>query len=222
MWRAGLGVLVAAGIGLGQLRPAQVVILLGPPGSGKSVQAGLLSKTYKVPAISMASLFERESKKRTPLAKALASAIASGELVSDDAANEVMQTRLLRPDAGKGFILDGYPRTPEQAKALDAFLVEHDFPKPTVVILEATDDVLRERLKKRHAADDDAANVERRIREYRDHETFTEGRYGTENTVRVDGSGSVTVVARAIATGIDGLRQKKGLKVRQLEDRPPQ
>ena len=105
-----------------QLRPAHVIIIIGPPGSGKSVQAELLSKSYKVPAISMASLLKREMGRKTKLAKASASSVASGELVSDDAANQIMKARLLRPDAGRGFILDGYPTTDKQARALDEFL----------------------------------------------------------------------------------------------------
>jgi adenylate kinase len=197
-----------------QLRPAQIMVLIGPPGSGKSVQANLLSKNYKVPAISMAALLKQEIGKKTPLAKALASSVASGELVSDEAANQVMKARLLRPDAGRGFILDGYPNSEEQAKALDAFLSEHNLPKPIIVILEAPDNVLRERMKSRRRADDSPDNIERRIREYRNLGAFTEKRYGPENTVRVDGTGSVQTVASIIAREIDNVRAKKGLSVR--------
>lgn len=209
-----------------QLRPAQVFILLGPPGSGKSVQAGILSKEYKIPAISMADLLKQEIRKKNPLSRTLAASIASGELVSDEAANQVMMPRLLQPDAGKGFILDGYPTTDDQAKALDAFLKEQGFPKPVVVILQASDDVLRQRLKKRGRADDKPENVDRRLREYRDHEAFTENHYGTESTARVDGSGSVQTVAQAVATGIDNVHSKRKLLVRPpsegLKQRDPQ
>ena len=197
-----------------QLRPAQIIILIGPPGSGKSVQAELLRKSYKVSAISMAALLKQEMGKKTPLAKALASSLASGELVSDDAANQVMKGRLLRQDAGRGFILDGYPTTEEQARALDEFLSEQKFPKPVVVILEAPDSVLRERMKSRRRADDTPDNIDRRIREYRHLGAFTEKWYGSENTVRVDGTGSVQAVALAIAQQIDNVRSKKGLILR--------
>jgi adenylate kinase len=197
-----------------QFRPAQITILIGPPGSGKSVQARLLSKSHKVPAISMASLLKEEMGKKTPLAKALASSLASGELVSDDAANEVMKARLLRRDTGRGFILDGYPTTEKQARALDDFLAEHSFPKPIVVVLEAPDQVLRKRMKSRGRADDTPENIERRIREYRDLETFTEKWYGSGNTVRVDGTGTVQSVAASIAQQIESAQSKKGLTVR--------
>jgi len=209
-----LSFLLAGALAWPQLRPAQIIILIGPPGSGKSVQADLLSKTYKVPAISMESLVKREMGKKTSLAKALASSVASGELVSDDAANQVMKARLLRPDAGRGFILDGYPVTNDQAVALDAFLTEQSFPTPVVVVLEASDDVLRQRMKKRGRANDSAENVDRRIREYREREAFTQKRYGPDSTARVDGSGSVQTVALAIAQQIENARAKKGLLVR--------
>lgn len=209
-----IGFLATLIVAAAQLRPPQILILVGPPGSGKSVQAKLLSKSYKVPAISMESVLKQEMGTKTPLARALASSVASGELVSDDAANKVMRARLLRPDAGRGFILDGYPATDKQAQALDEFLLEHGFPKPIVVVLEAPDTVLRTRMKSRQRADDTPPNIERRIREYRDLGTFTENWYGSDNTVRVDGTSSVDTVASNIARQIENARSKKGLSVR--------
>lgn len=212
-----IALLLVAFVGSAQLRPARVILLLGPPGSGKTVQAKLLSKTYKIPAISMASLLQQEMGKKTPLGKALASALASGELVSNGAASEVMEARLLRPDAGGGFVLDGYPSTEEQAKALDAFLADHQFGKPIVVVLESPDNVLRERLKSRRRIDDAPGNIERRVREYRDLETLIERRYGSDFTARVDATGNVQRVASEIVEKIDGLRLQKGLVVRPAE-----
>lgn len=210
----GAGLLVTAAA-LAQLRPAQTFLLIGPPGSGKSVQAGLLSKTYKVPAISMESLMQQELGKKNPLARALAVPIASGELVSDDAANELMKTRLLRPDAGRGFILDGYPATNAQADALDGFLEEHGFPKPVVVVLDAPDSLLRERMKSRKRADDQPEIIERRLQEYRQIEKLTVERYGANSTVRVDGSGSVQAVSARIAAQIENARANSGVLIRR-------
>ena len=152
--------------------------------------------------------------KKGPEAKALASSVASGELVGDDAANEVIKTRLLKPDAGRGFILDGYPTTEPQAKALDAFLSEHGFPKPLVVVLQAPDSVLRNRMKARHRVDDTPENIQRRIREYRELEASMQRRYGSANAIRVDGTGTVQQVASAIADQIDNVRSGKGLITR--------
>ena len=194
-----------------QLRPAQVYLLVGPPGSGKTVQAAILSKTYKIPAVSMESLLKQELGKKTPLARALAVSLSSGELVSDEAANQVMKMRLLRPDAGQGFILDGYPTTEEQASALDLFLEENGFPKPVVIVLDAPDDLLRKRMKSRKRADDTREGIERRIQEYRRVERFSLDRYGAGNAVRVDGGGSVQTVAARIAAQIEAARSSRGL-----------
>lgn len=217
-----MGLLTTTIVAAAQLRPAQIIILIGPPGSGKSVQAKLLSDKYRVPAISMSSLLKQELGKRTPLARALASSLASGELVSDDAANDLMKARLLRPDTGRGFILDGYPVSDKQARALDQFLTEHNFRKPVVVVIEAPDSVLRERMRARRRADDTPDNIDRRIREYRELGVFTENWYGSDNTVRVDGTGTVQNVASAIAQQIDLVRSKKGLLVRTPQDDPVQ
>jgi adenylate kinase len=210
--RLAAGFLLTLSAAFAQLRPAQVFVMIGPPGSGKSVQAKVLSKKYRIPAISMESLVKAEIGKKTPRAKALASAVASGELVSDDSANQVMTSRLLRSDAGRGFILDGYPASEKQAQALDAFLTENGFPKPIVIVLEAPDAVLRERMKRRGRADDAPANIERRIREYREQEAFIQRRYGSD--VRVDGSGAVRLVSAAIERQIEAARAKRGLKER--------
>lgn len=212
-WRYTLVLPLLAAAGWAQLQPAQVIILVGPPGAGKSVQAQLLAKRLKIPSISMASLLKDEMGKNTVLAKALASSIASGELVGDEAANGVMKSRLLRKDTGRGFILDGYPMTNEQASALDTFLLDNGFSKPTVVLIEAPDSVVRARMKSRKRVDDTPSNIDRRIREYRQLETVNKERYGSENTVRVDGSQSIQTVASAIAQQI-GKAQKKELKTR--------
>lgn len=194
-----------------QLGRLQVFILIGPPGSGKSLQAKELGRTYKVPVVSMSSLLNEGIRKNTSAGRALASSIASGELLNDEAANELIKTRLLRSDAGRGFILDGYPTTPAQAEALDAFLKERNFPKPVVVVLDVPDDVLRERMTSRGRADDSSENMERRIREYRDAGSFTAKWYGSDHTIHVDGSGTPQAVAQSISRHIDSVRTSRGL-----------
>jgi adenylate kinase len=216
--RFGLVFLAMSAAAAAQMRPADIIILIGPPGSGKSIQAEHLRKTYKVPAISMETVLKEEIGKKTPLGKALASSLASGELVGDEAANQIIQARLLRKDAARGFILDGYPATEEQARALDDFLSEQSFSKPIVVIIEAPDNVIRERMKRRRRADDTPDNIERRIREYRQLGAFTEKWYGSDRTVRVDGTGSIQTVALAISQQIDNARSKKELTVRPPQD----
>src|SRR4051795_7407386 len=108
------GLMMAALPCTAQLQPARTIILIGPPGSGKTVQADYLRKHYKIPAISMSQLLEHEVNRKSATGRSLASSLASGELLSDDSANEVMHARLLQADAGRGFILDGYPVSPGQ------------------------------------------------------------------------------------------------------------
>src|SRR4051812_20467287 len=94
----GLGLAVAALPCRGQLQPPKTIILIGPPGSGKTVQAEYLRKRYKIPAISMQQLLHDEVGRRSPMGEALAPSLASGELLADDSANELLYTRLLRTD----------------------------------------------------------------------------------------------------------------------------
>lgn len=208
-----------------QLQPARIIILIGPPGSGKTVQAKNLQKRYKVPAISMAQVLQ-EARRSSPMGKALASSLDSGELVADGPANELMRTRLQRPDAGRGFILDGYPTSEGQAKALDELLVEHQFPKPTVVILDVPEDVVKERLRERGRSDDSPANIDRRLRDYREVGRMVEQWYGSARMVRVNGTGTPDEVASRMVNGIDSAVSTQELKVRSregegLKKRPP-
>jgi len=221
--KGGFGVAVAGLILAGlpctaQLQPARTIILIGPPGSGKTVQADYLRKRYKIPAISMAQLLEHEVNRKSAIGRSLAGSVASGELLSDDSANEIMHARLLQADAGKGFILDGYPVSPGQAKVLDAWLVENGLPKPAVIIIDVPDDVSRTRLLKRHRADDTPANIDRRLQEYKDIGRVVEGWYGSQRTARVDGTAMVPEVAKRVATAVESIHEQKQLKTRDSEN----
>jgi adenylate kinase len=197
-----------------QLQPPRTIILIGPPGSGKTVQAEYLRKRFKIPAISMAELLQQEIGRRSPSGQLLAKSVSSGELLSDESANELMKARLLRPDAGRGFILDGYPVTEVQAKALDVWLLEHDLPKPTVIILDVPDELLRNRLRRRRRADDTSENIERRLRDYQEVGRVVEQWYGSRQTARVNGEGTVTEVAKRVADAVESVRPVKELKTR--------
>ena len=214
-----LALLLAFGLpASAQLQPARTIILIGPPGSGKTVQAEALRKAYKIPAVSMAQLLHEEINRKSPMGKALAASLESGELLADGPANDLMKARLLRPDAGRGFILDGYPATEGQARAMDQWLAEHQLPQPTVVILSVPEEVSRDRMIGRRRAGDERENIERRVRDYREVGRLVERWYGSERTVRVDGTGSPEDVALRIATGIDAVQSRQGLKVRSSPD----
>ena len=87
--------------------------------------------------------------------------LASGDLINDDAVDDLIKTRILQPDAGRGFILDGYPRTEKQAKFLDDVLKENGLPTPKVILLESPDDIVTKRMLKRHQADDGPDVIQR-------------------------------------------------------------
>lgn len=193
------------------------MILIGPPGSGKTIQAEALRKKYKIPVISMSHLLQQALNRRSLVGDALAASLESGELLSDDAANELVKARLVQSDAGNGFILDGYPATEDQARALDAWLSGHNLPQPTIIILDVPEAVSRDRLIRRRRAGDQPVNIERRLRDYREAGRLVEQWYGKERVVRVDGTGTPADVAQQIAKGIDVLPSSKALKVRSAE-----
>ena len=205
-----------------QLQPARTIILIGPPGSGKTVQAEALRKRFKIPAISLAQLLQQDFDRRSPSGQLLASFLSSGEVLGDGPANELMKARLLRPDAGRGCILDGYPGTEEQAKALDAWLAENKLPKPTVIILDIPEEVSRNRLLRRRRANDTSANIERRLGDYKEIGRVVERWYGAQRTARVDGTGTVAEVAKRVAEAVDNIVEVKEFKTRNPASLVPQ
>jgi adenylate kinase len=102
------------------------VIMLGPPGAGKGTQSGRLAKNYTVPKISTGDSLREEVTRRSPLGILAKATMDAGHLVSDDIMVALVKERLSRPDTERGFVLDGFPRTVPQAKALDALIAERN------------------------------------------------------------------------------------------------
>lgn len=114
------------------------IVLLGPPGAGKGTYAGILSKKYGIPTISAGDLFREAIKNETDLGKKVKSYVSSGDLVPDEIVNEVIKDRLSKDDCKRGFLLDGYPRTVNQAKVMPSFKpisIALNFVVPDEVIL---------------------------------------------------------------------------------------
>jgi adenylate kinase len=211
-----LGLAGALSITWAQLAPPKVIILVGPPGSGKTTQAKFLSKKYGIPEFSLADLLkEKFAGKKDPVSKGLAADIASGEMMPDEAANELMKLHLLRANLKKGFILDGYPATGGQAKELNRLLEDQQLPKPVVVVLEAPDDVIRKRMLARHRVDDKPDIIDRRIREFREQAALLADWSGRTNFVKVDASASIPNVSSQIVAGIEESVAKRGFKQRE-------
>jgi adenylate kinase len=101
---------------------AQALVLFGPPGSGKGTQAKLLMQCLGVPHISTGDMLRERIQAGDSMGQALSGVMRSGALVDDDKVNALVEDRLAQPDASNGFILDGYPRTRQQAEALCAWL----------------------------------------------------------------------------------------------------
>ncbi|MGJ5816101.1 adenylate kinase family protein [Paludibaculum fermentans] len=203
-----------APLGLGQ-----VVILVGPPGSGKSVQARNLSKKYKVPVISVADLALRAMRGQGSARGGKVQLANSGELLSDEAAIELISARAGQADTGKGFILDGYPGSEAQAKFLDSFLTTRSLQAPKVVVLEVPDEIVRVRMLKRKSVDDTPENIDRRLADYHREESFLNSWYTPRNTVRVDGTKPPGQVFLEIEDGLVKVFDRGDFKTREAAPR---
>jgi adenylate kinase len=125
---------------------ATFIVLLGPPGVGKGTQAKILSERTGLAHISSGDLFRENLKNQTELGKLAQTYMTKGELVPDDVTIAMIRERLSRPDCKTGAILDGFPRTPAQADALEAMLQEFNGHVDVVPFITADENVLVERL----------------------------------------------------------------------------
>ncbi len=99
------------------------VVLVGPPGAGKGTQAKNISQKYSIPHISTGDIFREAVSSKSEIGNRLSSYMKSGQLVPDDLVIEIVNERLLKDDCSKGFLLDGFPRTLNQAEVLDKALL---------------------------------------------------------------------------------------------------
>lgn len=118
------------------------LILLGAPGAGKGTQAEIISEKYAIPAISTGAIIREEIASGSELGKRTKEYTERGELVPDSVVIDIIKARLAKPDCKNGFILDGFPRTVPQAKALDEMGVEIT----DVISIEVSDEKIMERM----------------------------------------------------------------------------
>jgi adenylate kinase len=125
---------------------ALVLVLLGGPGAGKGTQAERLAENLGIPQVSTGDLFRENLKKETELGVLAKGYMERGELVPDEVTVGMVRERLARPDAAKGVILDGFPRTIAQAEALGELLTDLDSKLAAVPYIKVPEDVLLARL----------------------------------------------------------------------------
>ena len=127
------------------------LVLVGPPGAGKGTQAEFISAHLGVPKISTGDIFRANVSQGTPLGQQARAFMDAGDLVPDEITVGMVQDRLAEDDAGKGFLLDGFPRTVPQAATLDDLLLQAGTPLDVVLELVVDDDEVVRRLTSRRA-----------------------------------------------------------------------
>ena len=145
-------------------------IIFGPPGSGKGTQASQIEKEFHLVHLSTGDILRSEVKRGSEIGKEVARIMAAGDLVPDDVIVRIVRKRLPESEVGEGVLLDGFPRTLEQARALDEMLASEGHQVDFVIALDVPEDVLVERILHRAAiegrADDTREAIAERMHEY--------------------------------------------------------
>ncbi|RAV32521.1 adenylate kinase [Corynebacterium heidelbergense] len=177
------------------------LVLLGPPGAGKGTQAALLSDTLKIPHISTGDLFRANISKGTDLGKQAQEYIDAGKLVPTEVTANMVQDRLEQDDAADGFLLDGFPRTIEQAELLEKMLAEKGLHLDHVINYVVSEDVVVERMLARGRGDDNEDTIRTRLEVYRT-ETAPLIEHYQDILLNIDAEGNVEDIT---ATTLDAL-----------------
>ena len=174
------------------------LIIYGPPGVGKGTQAELIAKKLNLSHISTGAILRNAFEEKTELGLKAKEIMDKGNLVPDDIMNGIVKESLLKISK-QGFILDGYPRTIEQAKALSEIFRELNFNNITVINLSADDKEIIKRLLLRGRSDDTQETIENRIRVYNE-STFPVKRYFEEKkiTKEINGIGEIEEINQNI------------------------
>ncbi|TWP22516.1 adenylate kinase [Apibacter muscae] len=187
-----------------------IIVLFGPPGSGKGTQAEILSKKFNLKHISTGDLFRYNIKNETSLGIQVKSYMDKGNLVPDELTTEMLKDELKRNYDQKGFILDGYPRTTSQAEALDLLLKElFETNVSLTLALYVEDEILVQRILKRsiesgRTDDADESIIRNRIKEYYDKTAIVSEYYKNQNKLReIAGEGTIEEITNSLSTEIE-------------------
>lgn len=170
------------------------IVLVGPPGAGKGTQAALLSEKLGVPHISTGDLFRANISENTELGQTAKSYIDAGNLVPSSVTNDMVAERIAEGDAAEGFLLDGYPRSVEQADALSELLAKSDLDIDAVLEFDIDDDTVVERMLARGREDDTEEVIRHRMDVYRS-ETAPLLDYYAGKVVKIDAVGEVNEIS---------------------------
>jgi adenylate kinase len=195
------------------------LILLGPPGAGKGTQAQRLVEKYSIPQLSTGDMLRTAVQAGTEIGKRAKAVMDAGELVSDEIVNAIVAERIDQSDCANGFILDGYPRTLQQADAVEEMLAVRTRKLDAVIELVVDEKALVGRIVKRaqdaEAAgqtvrkDDNPAVFEERLREYYKKTAPLVGYYYAKGMLRnVDGMKPIDQVADQIEAILGGIGNK--------------
>ncbi len=188
------------------------IVLFGPPGAGKGTQSEFLVKEYGLVHLSTGDVFRYNLKQETDLGKLAKTYMDKGELVPDDLTISMLKSEVMKHENAKGFIFDGFPRTTEQAKALDVFLSEFNTEVSLMLALEVDDEELIKRLLERgkvsgRADDQDETIIRNRINEYNAKTAPLKEFYALQSKfVGIDGIGSIDEITERLCVAIDGLK----------------
>ena len=187
-----------------------VVILLGPPGAGKGTQASRIAERLGIPAISTGDIFRANMEEGTEIGKQAQAYMDRGEFVPDSVTNAMVKARLAAPDAADGFLLDGYPRSVEQAHVLRDMLLDLGKSIDVVLEIQVDEDEVVERMLKRaqeqHRTDDTEPVMRHRLEVYHQQTEPVATYYVDQDLLEVvDGSGTIDEVTARIFAILDSV-----------------
>ena len=188
-----------------------IIILLGPPGSGKGTQANFIKNKLSIPHLSTGDILRQSVKNQTDLGNKVKNIMAKGELVSDDLVLDVIKERVSESDCDQGFILDGYPRNIVQAESLNIVLNDINRNIDRILFLDVDFAVLQSRIESRSKenneekrADDTSEVLIKRLEEYKI-QTAPLGEYYSNNKKfkKINGMKSISEVSLDIENFLD-------------------